>query len=163
MPDDNNSGWREEMRDLISKSRAFFTTYFGHCGTCMRQSLVAALAAWAVFGVCLAVWPQTQMQSLTGLAALALSAWWMGHVAAFAARARIEPHVELAGRRSALRLLARTAGAGVAASVPVLLWPAESFAFCGQCTKNADCGSGFVCKNTAAIGSGKICNECVSA
>ncbi len=65
----------------------------------MRQSLTAALAAWAVFGIGLLMWPQAQLLTLTGLVALALSALWVAHVAAFAARAREERRVELAGRR----------------------------------------------------------------
>lgn len=149
------------MRDPISKSLAFLTANVGRCATCMRQSLTAALAAWALFGVCLAIWPEAQ--TLTGLAALGLSALWLAHIAVYAARARKRP-VELAGRRHALGFLARAAGAGVAASVPVLLWPSQGFAFCGQCTKNSDCGSansGWVCRNTAAVNSGKVCNECV--
>ena len=68
------------MRDLISKSRTFFTANFGHCGTCMRQSLTAALAVWLVFGIGLAMWPEAQMQTLIGLMALGLTALWMGHV-----------------------------------------------------------------------------------
>ena len=106
------------------------------------------------------------MQTLIGLSALGLTALWMAHVAAYAARARDERQVELAGRRRALGFLARAASAGVAASVPVLLWPSEGFAFCGQCTKNSDCGSansGWVCRNTAAVNSGKVCNECVKS
>jgi hypothetical protein len=148
-----------EMRALISRSRGFFAAKVGRCATCMRQSLAATLAAWAVFGIGLLTGAGGLAQTLIGLAALALTALWLVHVAVYAARARTEP--DLAGRRHALGVLARAAGAGVALSVPVLLWPGEAFAFCGQCTRNQDCGVGFVCRNTAAVNSGKVCNECV--
>lgn len=68
-----------------------------------------------------------------------------------------------ADRRHALGVLRRAAGVGAAASVPLLLWPSDGFALCGQCKKNADGGVGFVCKNPAPVNSGKVCNECVSA
>jgi hypothetical protein len=137
----------------------------------MRQSLMAALAAWAAFAV---AWPLTGgglAPALAGLAALALSALWLTHVGAFAARevsaARQDDAAvpaergEAVGRRRALGLMLRAAGAGAVASIPVVLWSSESHAFCGQCTKNADCGVGYVCRNTAPVNSGKVCNECV--
>ncbi|MHA1164899.1 MAG: hypothetical protein ACTSP0_04865 [Alphaproteobacteria bacterium] len=151
------------MRNLISITRTFFAAKFGHCGTCMRQSMAAALAVWSVFGIGLLMWPNSLLQTLIGLSALGLTALWMLHVAAYATRAREERQVDLVERRRALGILLRAAGAGVAASVPVLLWPTEGFAFCGQCTKNADCGKGWTCKNTAPVNSGKICNECVKS
>ena len=173
------------MRDLISRSRVFFTARFGRCGTCMRQSLAAALAVWGVFGIGMLMWPDGLVQGLIGLSAFGLTTLWILHVAAYAARAmaearsgdeqppgpgmtsaalaRTELGVEHVGRRRALGVLLRAAGVGVAVSVPVLLWPSDGFAFCGQCTRNADCGVGFECKNTAPVNSGTVCNECVAS
>ena len=173
------------MRDLISRSRAFFTAKVGRCGACMRQSLAGALAMWAAFGIGMLGWPQGQVQNLVCLAAFGMTALWILHVSAYAARAVADarardarlpasggtssafawmrPGVDHAGRRRALGILLRAAGVGVAASVPVLLWPSDGLAFCGQCTKNADCGVGYVCRNTAAVNSGTVCNECVAS
>ena len=174
------------MRDLVSKSRALFTAKVGRCATCMRQSLTAALAAWGIFGIGLLMWPDGLVQTLTGLSAIGLTALWILHVATYAARAVAETpnrnelpagrgttstalvppklSVDNVGRRQALGSLLRAAGVGVAVSVPAVMWPSASFAFCGQCTKNSDCGSsgsGWVCRNTAPVNSGKVCNECV--
>lgn len=152
------------MRDLISKSRTFLAAKVGRCSTCMRQSLAAALAAWAAFGACALVWPFGLAPGLVGLLALALSALWALHVAAFASRTRNGADIAFAGRRRALAFMARAAAAGVAASVPLLLSSSEGYAFCGQCTKHQDCGSkdsGWKCKDTAPVGSGKTCYECV--
>jgi len=143
---------------------------------------LAALAAWAVFGIALLIWPEGLARNLIGFSASALTTLWLLHLAAFAARsvdkarredaqppltsrafAPADLSVERFGRRYALGVVLRAAGIGVIASVPALLWPTESFAFCGQCTKNADCGVGFVCRNTAPVNSGKICNECKRA
>ena len=173
------------MRDLISRFRTFFTTKVGRCGTCMRQSLASAVTAWGVFGVGLLMWPSNPLQHLIGFLALGLTALWMLHVAIYAIRGVTEAGsrnaqplgrglanaalvptrqaVDNVGRRHALRDLLRTAGVGVVVSVPALLWPSVGFAFCGQCTVNRDCGVGFVCKNTAPVNSGKVCNECVKS
>ena len=170
------------MRDLISRFRASFLAKLGRCGRCMRQSLLAALTAWAVFGLGLPIWPDGLARDLIGFSAFALTTLWLLHLTAFAARsldktrrgdaqppltgsafAPADLSVEHFGRRRALGVVLRAAGIGVIASVPVLLWPSESFAFCGQCTKNADCGVGFVCRNTAPVNSGKVCNECKRA
>ena len=174
------------MRDLIS--RFLFTVEVGRCATCMRRSLAAALAVWGVFGIGLLMWPDGLVQDLIGLSAFGLTALWILHVATYAARAvaevrsRDEPppgrgmtstallrtklSLDHVGRRHALGVLLRAAGVGAVVSVPVLLWPSVGFAFCGQCTKNSDCGSsgsGWVCRNTAPVNSGKVCNECVQS
>lgn len=168
------------MLDLISRFHTFFTARVGRCRTCMRLSLAAALAVWGVFGIGLLIWPDGLVQNLIGLSALGLTTLWILHVAAYAARAqarsrdeqpagrgmtstalaRTEPGIDRVDRRRALGVLLRAAGVAVVASVPVLLWPSDAFAFCGQCKKNEDCGVGFVCKNTAPVGSGKVCMEC---
>lgn len=165
------------MRDLVSKFRASFAAKTGRCTTCMRQSLAAALGAWGVFAIAWAAGPSNLAPALTGVAALALTGLWLTHVATYAARAvsgsrpgeaslpsasaPTEDAGALIGRRGAIGTMLRAAGAGALASVPVALWPTESFAFCGQCTKNEDCGVGYVCRNTAPVNSGKVCNECV--
>lgn len=165
------------MRDLASKFRAHFAAKIGRCATCMRQSLAAASGTWGVFAISWAMEPSGLAPALTGLAALALTGLWLAHVATYATRAvtetrrgdaplpaaspRTESGVAQIGRRRAIGTLLRAAGAGAVASVPLMLWPSESFAFCGQCTKNADCGVGYVCRNTAPVNSGKVCNECV--
>lgn len=171
------------MRELVSKTQVHFTSKIGRCTTCMRQSLTVAVAAWVAFGIASLVWPHGLVQTLTGVSAAGLTALWTLHVATYAARVmaetrndrersnghpaaraalvRREPDVEPIGRRRALGVMVRAAGIGVVASVPVMLWPSESYAFCGQCTKNADCGVGYVCRNTAPVNSGKVCNECV--
>lgn len=158
------------MHDLVSQFQALFAAKIGRCAFCMRQSLAAALAAWGIFAL---AWLSADglAPALAGMAALALSALWLTHVGAFAARevrtaqqgsaAMPANRGEAVGRRRAIGLMLRAAGAGAVASIPVVLWPSESHAFCGQCTKNADCGVGFVCRNTAPVNSGKVCNECV--
>jgi len=171
------------MRDLISRSRTFFTAKVGRCGTCMRQSLAAALAVWGSLGIGLLMWPAGLVQDLIGLSAFGLTALWVLHVAVYAVRAGAEARgddeqrsgpsmtstalaqaevgVDHVGRRRVFGVLLRAAGVGVVVSVPVLIWPSASFAFCGQCTKDENCGVGFVCRNTAPVNSGKVCNECV--
>lgn len=155
------------MRNLILRIQAFFAAKVGRCATCMRLSLSTAVAAWIVFGFGFLVWPEGPMQYLVGLAAAGLSALWMLHIAVFTFRknriniARHEPAVVDVGRRQAIGVLLRTAGAGIVASVPLVLWPTKSFAYCGQCSKNSHCGHGWSCKDTAAVGSGKTCWECV--
>lgn len=169
------------MRALISEIRTHFTNKIGSCSRCMQQSLIAAVTAWAAFGLVSLTWPHGLAQILTGLSAIGLSALWSLHVATYAARAMTEAHngreqsnrrpadkgalmrteagIEPIGRRRALRVMVRAAGIGAMASIP-MMWPSESYAFCGQCTKNADCGVGYVCRNTAPVNSGKVCNEC---
>lgn len=172
------------MGDLRLRFRAFFTAGLGRCGTCMRQSLAAALAMWGLFGIGLLVLPASLARDLVGLLALALTALWMLHVVAYAVRttaqwrsggerrpspgisktapARTQRSVDPIDRRDALGVLLRAAGVGAVASVPVFLWPSDALAFCGQCTKDEDCGVGFVCKNTAPVNA-DVCNECVKS
>lgn len=168
------------MHDLILKSQALFDGKIGRCATCMRQSLMATLTAWGIFGIGLLTWRGHLVQDLIGLLALGLSALWLLHVAAYAIRttarssgeqasnigtalAQTELGIDQISRRRAFGILLRAAGIGAAVSVPVVLWPSTSFAFCGQCTINAHCGSGWVCRNTAPVNSGKVCNECVKS
>lgn len=166
------------MHALISRCYAFFAARLGHCTKCMRQSLAAALAMWGGFVIVLTVWPGSSVQHFIGLTASALTALWLLHIAVYAFRALVDGHgggrtsgtstqiergFDDVGRRQAIGTLMRAAGVGLVASVPALLLPSAAFAFCGQCTKNSDCGVGWVCRNTAPVNSGKVCNECVKA
>jgi hypothetical protein len=63
-------------------------------------------------------------------------------------------------RRQVLGTFVRAAGIGLLASIPVVSWSSAALAYCGQCTKNEDCGVGWSCKNTAAVNE-DVCNECV--
>lgn len=155
------------MHDLISTCRWILVVRFGHCSTCMRQSLAASMMAWVILGTSFLTWPHGIVQSLIGFGAVSLTVLWLMHIVTYAVRVAPDSRHQSAGatdeigRRTALGHFLRAAGAAVAVSVPVLLWPSKSFAFCGQCTKDADCGVGFRCRNTAPVNSGKICNECV--
>lgn len=172
------------MRSLTSRYIHSFLARIGRCTRCMRQSLVATLTMWAIFAVAMMAWPGVLVAYVFGATAVALTGLWALHIAVYAARAMAEVRiggrifsaspsiadnvdididVDVAGRRQALATLFRLAGAGVAASVPVLFLPSDASAFCGQCTKNADCGVGWVCRNTAPVNSGRVCNECVRA
>lgn len=168
------------MLSLITNARTFFSDKFGRCVSCMRQSFGAALAALAVYGIGFLISPEAAAQSFIGLVALGLTALWMLHVVVYAGRAlttarsegaqslRLDnPRSTLAhdkiGRRRTLGVLLRAASVGVVASVPALLLPSQALAFCGQCTKDDDCGgraNGWCCKNTAPVNSGTVCNEC---
>ncbi len=167
---------RKHLSSVLSISvLSMIVIRIGRCGTCMRQSLAVATTAWFVFGAGLALWPDSQVQILAGAAVLISTAIWLMHIAAYsgrnAAKAPDQPMRSLPAnptdspnaRRHALGILLRAAGTGVALSLPLIIWPSRSYAFCGQCTKNADCGEGHICKNTAAVNSGKICNECVAS
>ncbi|HOV04285.1 MAG TPA: DUF3624 family protein [Kaistiaceae bacterium] len=142
----------------------------GRCSTCMRLSLLTALAAGAASGLAGRVLPGTLAASLAGVAAIGLTALWLAHVAAFAGRAlrrarqrAVRPGTTAGiSRRGTLAIIARAAGIGAIASMPVFL-AAPALAFCGQCSKDDDCGVGYVCRNTAAVNSGKVCNECVAS
>ena len=160
------------MHDLISKIRTFYNKNIGTCTTCMRQSLAAALAMWGVFGAAAAIWPQQPASGLAGLLAAGLTTLWMLHVTAYAARTMARERnrhrqaptgPDMLGRRHALKAMLRATAVGVSASVPVLLWSTNGFAFCGQCTFDRDCGSSgsnWCCKNTAPVNAGYVCNEC---
>jgi len=146
------------MSEFISRTRSYFGESLGRCATCMRQALIAALAACAMFAF--AVWAALPavFTALAGLAALGLGALWLAHVAAFTARAHMKENH--AGRCEALGFALRAAAIGAAFSIPVAAWSSKAMAFCGQCTQNSDCGPCCKCINTAPVNSGKVCNEC---
>jgi hypothetical protein len=184
---ENRGGMLEgvQMQHLILKARAYLEAKVGRCTKCMRQSLAATFAAWTAYGIGLTIWPEESALTLIGLAAVGLTLLWVLHVAVYAARAvakarrtgrgfrangaraetaRASLSSDQIGRRQALGVFLRAAGVSAAASIPVILWPARSFAYCGQCTKDDDCGGskyGWCCKNTAPVNAGYVCNECV--
>ncbi len=152
------------MGNLILNCRAAFSTKIGRCERCMRQSLFLCLGMWGIAGIFSMAWPNGVIHILSVGLAVGLTALWMMHVVAYANRAVITATKKIGnqtGRRHALMTLTRAVGVGLVVSVPAILWSTEVFAFCGQCTHNDDCGDGWSCKNTAAVNSGEVCNECV--
>lgn len=152
------------MHNFILKYRTVFSTKFGGCQMCMRQSFTAALAAWGGLGIGQLFWPNNMLLGIVGLLAFGLTILWTLHLAAYSLKTGFSPAKSDAvqfDRRHTLGLMLRAVGIGIAVSTPAILWPSKALAFCGQCTVNKDCGVGWSCKNTAAIGSGKVCNECV--
>lgn len=155
------------MNSVISGFQTFFDTRIGRCTRCMRQALAAALAAWVLAGAAVLTLPGSALAPAAAVAAAALTALWLLHVTAHAGRvmaraatAEPAPALQSAARRRALGSFARAAGIGLLASIPVVSWSSAALAFCGQCTKNDDCGVGWSCKNTAAYNE-DVCNECV--
>ena len=133
--------------------REFLKHNLGHCPTCMRQALLMTFIAWIVFALASHWGLQGFPLGLIGFASVALTALWLLHVWVFAAREMAPVATgagdNLVGRRNFLGFMLKAAGAGVVASVPLVLWPSAAHAFCGQCSKNADCGVGWSCSNTA--------------
>lgn len=161
------------MDDLVQKSLTHFVRKIGRCATCMRQSLQAAIAAWILFALAFTYSPGTSLAFALQLVASALTVLWFVHVATYAGRALSKSHsikqpvaetgVATAGeneleRRGAIRILLQAATVGAIASLPVVLTPGTAFAFCGQCSKQSDCGT-CRCVNTAGPGQ-PVCNEC---
>ncbi len=163
------------MYHQVQRRLARFVGKIGSCATCMRQSLQAAFVAWILFALTLTYYPETRLLFWMQMLASALSALWLLHVATYATRAlnksrvaneqaprRVETNAlanEL-GRRSAIGVLLRAATIGAIASLPIILRPTAAYAFCGQCSKNSDCGVWPChCTNTAGPGL-PVCNEC---
>lgn len=140
---------------------SFKSRNYGRCGACMRAACAAALAAITVAAGFAALGLPTPVQAVAAGLAVLLAGNWLAHVAAFTARTA--PVAHDAGRRRVLASGMRLALIGLVISVPVAAWSSKALAFCGQCTKNEDCGDGFVCRNTAAVNSGEVCNECTRA
>lgn len=153
------------MNSVISGFQTFFDARIGRCTRCMRQALAAAIAGWLIAGATVLALPGSVLAPAAAVAAAALTALWLLHVIAHAGRAMAraataDPVLQSAARRRALGSFARAAGIGLLASIPVVSWSSKALAFCGQCTKNDDCGVGWSCKNTAAYNE-DVCNECV--
>ncbi len=161
------------MKNLVSSLKKTYGSTFGRCATCMRQSMAAALAMWGAYCVGVWAWPVLPGLSLVAAAAGVLTLLWVLHVATFAVRQAAEIHrsdadgpmsgLHAPSRRRLLGVMVRAGTVTAAASVPLLVWTSRSFAFCGQCTVNSDCGSansGWCCKNTAPVNAGYVCNEC---
>lgn len=152
------------MHQTSPYKHSFNLRNLGHCDRCMKKALVSSICAWGVFALAASVGGDPVISLAAALIASVLSLLWLAHLTGYAFRATRSlkvPPVDPSGRRRTLGLMARAAGIGVLASVPVTLLPTAAAAFCGQCTKNADCGYGFSCKNTAPVNSGEVCNECV--
>ena len=152
------------MLQTSPNQSSFILRKFGHCNRCMKKALISALCAWGVFALSLSVGGDPAIALTAASIAAGLSFLWLTHLIGYSFRAtrslKAVP-VDPSARRRTLGLMVRAAGIGVLASVPVTLLPTAAAAFCGQCTKNADCGYGFSCKNTAPVNSGTVCNECV--
>lgn len=164
------------MPNLVQRPLAHLVRKIGSCATCMRQSLEAAIVAWILLAFMITYYPGSPLQFAIQIIASALSLLWLIHVAAYAARALNRSRVtdeQAAGRvganalpnelerRRAIGVLVRAAAIGAVSSLPIILRPTAAFAFCGQCSKNSDCGvSPCHCVNTAPVNSGRVCNEC---
>lgn len=152
------------MHQTSPNQSSFILRNLGHCDRCMKKALISALCAWGVFALASLAGGDPAISMTAASIAAGLSFLWLAHLTGYAFRATRSlkaTSIDRSGRRRTLGLMAKAAGIGVLASVPVLLLPTAAAAFCGQCTKNADCGYGFKCKNTAPVNSGKVCNECV--
>lgn len=152
------------MHQTSPYKHSHFLRNLGHCDRCMKKALISSICAWSVFALVSSTGGYPVLALAAALIAGGVSLLWLAHLTGYALRAtrslKAVP-VDPFGRRRTLGLMVRAAGIGMLASVPVALLPTAAAAFCGQCTKNADCGYGFSCKNTAPVNSGKVCNECV--
>jgi len=162
------------MLSLLQQPLWHWIGRIGSCSTCMRQSLEGAIASWTAFALAVICDPGAPLHSAILMVASALSALWLVHVATYAARSlnksrvtakaagRVAANAQPAAfeRRRAIGLLLRAAAVGAVSSLPVILRPGAAVAFCGQCSKNSDCGvSPCYCTNTAGPGL-PVCNEC---
>lgn len=163
------------MHNQVQSRLARSVGKIGSCATCMRQSLEATSIAWILFALTVTYYPDSRLQFAIHVLAAALSALWLLHVSIYAARALNKSRVSNEStprrvdtntmpneleRRGAIGVLLRAAAVGAVISLPIILRPTAAFAFCGQCTKNSDCGvSPCHCTNTAGPGQ-PVCNEC---
>jgi hypothetical protein len=145
-----------------------FLGKIGRCGTCMRQSFAAVTLAWAAFAAIQLLQLGEALNRAALILAISFSLLWLCHATIYVFRALgMRANTDRGGviatsneRRDALAVLVRSAAAALIVSTPIVLWSSRASAFCGQCTKNADCGT-CRCVNTAPVNSGKVCNECV--
>jgi hypothetical protein len=139
----------------------------------MRQAAVFTAVAWFIVVAFEWLLLPRSFQNVLHAIAVGLTLLWLLHVVVYAVRfARnsscstpddgfeSHPTTHAADRRDYLLAFAKGAAAAVTVSAPVMLWSSTAFAFCGQCTKAADCGT-CRCVNTAPVNSGRVCNECV--
>jgi len=159
------------MLETILKIRSYLSKNFGNCAICMRQSLLAALGSWAVFGGLLAIRPDALFLILFGMAALALTGLWLMHIAVFSARSadtaknRNVAETESGAhpdRREVVSAALRAVAVGFIVSLPTAL-AAQAAQCANLCTKNDDCGgseNGWCCKNVAPVNAGYVCNQC---
>ena len=134
----------------------------GKCADCMRTAAGITLAATALTVTATITHAPQFVTMVLAMLAVILAVNWLSHIAAFTYRNRQVPGDIEPSRRMALAWAVKAAAIGIAASIPVATLSTKALAFCGQCTKNDDCGTGWVCKNTAAVNEGKVCNECVA-
>ena len=159
------------MNSVIFRIRQYFVSKVGQCSICMRQSFLAGLIAWGFWGAAASV--QTRFDLAFLILAIALSALWGLHIVVYIMRSLRKEREEVRGgsglaphllsRRRALKTGLQATAVAVAVSMPAMLVPTKVMAFCGQCNVDRDCGSedsNWCCKNTAAVNSGTVCNEC---
>lgn len=164
------------MLDRMQTPLVQFVSRIGSCATCMRQSLEAAAIAWIVFALTATYSANVTLVTAAQALAAALTVLWLIHIATYALRALNKSHRAGSandatvdaddgstplGRRTAIGVVLRAAAVGAVVSLPAILRPDAALAFCGQCTRNSDCGvSPCRCVNTAPVNSGTVCNEC---
>jgi hypothetical protein len=113
-----------------------FWSNLGSCSCCVRSAFRAAFVACIMAGLCQAISLPSQFLILTGAAACALTALWLGHLLAHAIRVSMnagewrtgQSSQKALSRRSVIPIFARAlVTAAVAASVPTF-----AFAECDQ-------------------------------
>lgn len=149
------------MHTLTTRLSRHLATGLGRCTRCMRLALAAALGAALVLALARSVAPGSLAAGIAALATAALFAVWLAHLTAYALRSERGARPASAGRRQALAVVLRAAAIGALASIPLSLLSDKALAFCGQCAKDEDCGT-WKCKDTAPVGSGTTCWECVN-
>ena len=138
----------------------------GSCKYCMQKSFVAFIISLAASALVLSsVGAYSFLATAVLVCAFGLTLLWISHVLAYIFRSVVRSNSGFdqlvdKQRRSLLANIGKSAIAAILVSVPVALIPSGAQAFCGQCTKNADCGVGWSCKNTAAYNA-PVCNCCV--
>jgi hypothetical protein len=131
--------------------------HLGRCPRCMRQSFIATLGAWAFTLWALLSVGETVVTALMAALALGLSALWIGHLIAFAARAtpafKERNKTDAASgeglsRRQLMPMFARTLGAAaLATALPSSAFAQDRINNCLTCCaqKVQSCGSDNAC------------------
>ena len=150
------------MKALLPIRANRLASNFGRCPNCMKQSFFTAAICCSAALVCWTMIPGNHVAYLLAIPALVATLLWLSHIVAHSIQNRKNPSNKGSqqDRRDALAAMARAVGIGIVVSTPALIWPTKVLAFCGQCTKDDDCGVGWSCKNTAAVNE-PVCNECV--
>jgi hypothetical protein len=138
------------MNRFIAKLASQLDAKLGRCPRCMRQSFLAALAAWAVAGIAWAIFGSNIVAAAAIIVALGLNALWIAHLIAHATRsvaasgAQRSERAAAMSRREIIPAFARALGA----MALVTAWPAGA-AFAANCCDCSQCRSDQVCCNTA--------------